>query len=203
MSTPRKKVNTAPAQERIDAEVVSDDFEEQPNDEVVAAGEHIDHEALDFDPENVVMPAPSAQMNPYVPEEEQGMEMRPTIVGPPGYGSPDAITSVGRLVSLSSHPLAPEFLPEGHPAALSDDFGEGYDGTLKGAATVTSAPVASQSTSEEGAGEEVEASAAARELAEAEGVDLSQVEGTGKDGNITKGDVEDYIADQADAENPA
>src|SRR5215831_1060880 len=195
MAPPRKKISTAPPEERVEAEIVSDDFEQQPNDEVVAAGEHFDFDAED---EGVVFAAPSQAMNPYVPEEEQGMEMRPTVVGPPAYGSPEAITSVGRLVSLSSHPLAAENLPEGHPAALSEDYGEGYDGTLKGEATVQSAPVAPQTTAED-----VTASDAARELADAEGVDLAQVEGTGKDGNITKADVQDYIDQQDEEEAPA
>jgi pyruvate/2-oxoglutarate dehydrogenase complex dihydrolipoamide acyltransferase (E2) component len=200
MAPPRKKISTAPPEERVEAEIVSDDFEQQPNDEVVAAGEHIDHDALEE--QGLVMPAPSVQNNPYVSEEEQGMEMRPTVLGPPAYGSPDPVTSVGRLVSLTSHPLSAEILPEGHPAALSEDFGEGYDGTLKGDATITSAPVAAQTTAEptdeEGEGEgEYNATAGAVELAEAEGVDLGEVEASDPSGRITKADVEAYLSDQS------
>ena len=46
--------------------------------------------------------------------------------------------------------------------------------------------------------EEVAASPAAVELAEENGIDLSTVEGTGANGNITKGDVEKAIADAAE-----
>lgn len=42
--------------------------------------------------------------------------------------------------------------------------------------------------------EEVSASQAARDLASEHGIDLSQVEGTGKDGSITKGDVEKLVS---------
>lgn len=45
-----------------------------------------------------------------------------------------------------------------------------------------------------GAGDEVRASKAAAELADEYGVDLSNVEGSGSGGRITKGDVEAYIA---------
>lgn len=46
----------------------------------------------------------------------------------------------------------------------------------------------------EGGGETVHVSEAAATLAESEGIDLSEIEGTGKGGNITKGDVEKAIA---------
>ena len=39
----------------------------------------------------------------------------------------------------------------------------------------------------------VDATASAKELAAQEGVDLASVDGTGKDGRITKGDVEDAV----------
>lgn len=45
---------------------------------------------------------------------------------------------------------------------------------------------------------EVQASAAAVKLAETLGVDLAYVEGTGKGGSITKGDVEDAAEDGED-----
>lgn len=45
-------------------------------------------------------------------------------------------------------------------------------------------------------------SEAARKLAEAAGIDLDQVEGTGKDGGVTKPDVERAIQALLDAEQP-
>lgn len=41
---------------------------------------------------------------------------------------------------------------------------------------------------------EIDATDGAVELADAEGVDLSKVKGTGEGGRVTKGDVEDYVA---------
>ena len=48
-------------------------------------------------------------------------------------------------------------------------------------------------------GEAVNATDAAVELAEAENVDLSSVEGSGEDGRILVGDVEDAIAEREEA----
>jgi len=199
-------IDTSPPQERVDAEIVEEGHEQQPSDEVIASGEHFDFDASDENRltasrsgapgEPVVMPAPSTMLNPNVSEEEQGMEMRPTVVGPPAYGSPDAITSAGRLLPLNTHPLSADVLPEDHPAAISPDYAEGYDGTLKGVQTITSSPSAPQTTKEKTDGEEVDATAGAQELAEQEGVDLSEVEGSGEGGRITKADVEQYLSDQ-------
>ncbi len=47
----------------------------------------------------------------------------------------------------------------------------------------------------DGSEDEADASPAARELAEAEGVDLSEVEGSGEDGRILKSDVEAHLED--------
>jgi len=41
---------------------------------------------------------------------------------------------------------------------------------------------------------DVNATSGAADLASEEGVDLADVTGTGKDGRITKGDVEDFLA---------
>lgn len=49
---------------------------------------------------------------------------------------------------------------------------------------------------EDGEPDTVEVSDAAGKLADAEGIDLTQVEGTGAHGNIMKGDVEKAIADR-------
>lgn len=214
MARPRKKSEgngervvltpEAPA-ERVEAGIVEEGYEPEVQDEAVAEGDFYDQEAHD-DATAAQAAAgnsqagaliqespPSTQMNPYVSQEEQGMEMRPAIVGPPGYGSPDSATSVGKLAPLHQHAFQSM---EGTEAEISEDYGAGYDGTLKGAATVTSAPTASQTTTETEEGEEVDATDGARELADAEGVDLSQVEGTGTDGRVTKGDVETYLSAQ-------
>jgi pyruvate/2-oxoglutarate dehydrogenase complex dihydrolipoamide acyltransferase (E2) component len=50
---------------------------------------------------------------------------------------------------------------------------------------------------------EATASTAAADLADASGVDISKVEGTGKDGIIKLGDVKDYIANNAPAQENA
>jgi pyruvate/2-oxoglutarate dehydrogenase complex dihydrolipoamide acyltransferase (E2) component len=191
----------APPQERVDAELVESDFEQNPNDEILAKGEGFDHEqseeVADYarragaPGEPVIQSEPSSQMNPYVSEEEQGMEMRPAVVGPPAFGSPDAATSAGRLVPLSTHPLRAEALPEGHPSAISEDFGQGYDGTLHGVDTVTQRPGGPPESQQ--AGENFDATKGAIELAEEKGVDLAAVTGTGDDGRITKPDVEAYL----------
>lgn len=195
------KLDQSPPQERVDAELVEEDHETLPNDEVLGSGDFFDHEQSDeirreaqkqgAPGEPVVMGSPSSQMNPNVSEEEQGMDMRPAVVGPPGYGSPDAITSAGRLVPLSTHPLRPDALPEDHPNAISADYGQGYDHTLQGQQTVTG--LASVPQSAVGNQAEIDATPAAREFAAEKGVDLSQVQGSGKDGSVTKPDVEAYL----------
>lgn len=202
-NTGTNSLNMAPPQERVDADLVESDFDQKANEEILESDEHFDHEQSDevraeaarvgAPGEPVILPSPSQYQNPNVSEEEQGMEMRPTVVGPPGYGSPDAITSAGRLLPLSTHPLRAEALPDDHPNAISQDYGQGYDGTLKGVDTVTSRPSGPQTAVANQ--DEIEATQGARDFAAEKGVDLSQVEGTGKDGHVTKPDVEAYLAD--------
>src|SRR5262245_30966010 len=111
------------ATNRAEAGLVEEDFEQQPNDEVIAAGEHIDFDAL----EDALSPVETAQSTFKVSgmsEEEQYMDMTPVIVGPPGYGSPDPVTSAGRLLPLEQHPFNPENLPDDHPAAIDEAYGE-------------------------------------------------------------------------------
>jgi hypothetical protein len=112
---------------RSEAGVVEEDFEAQPNDEAIAAGEHLSEEALAGEGTES---APSATSVPGMSEEEQGMEMTPTVVGPPAYGSPDPVTSAGRLLPLDEHPFNPANLPDDHPAAISEDYGQGYGGAI-------------------------------------------------------------------------
>ena len=168
------------------------DHEQQPADETIAAGEHMDLDAMDaqVDAERAagaVSPTgyvpPTSSPNPYVSEEMQGMEMIPKTFGPPQYGSPDPASAASRLMTLEDgHPLAG--LDEG-TAAISDDYGADVDEQGRAQAAAAGADDS-----------EIDATDGAKELATDEGVDLSQVEGTGADGRITKGDVENYIANQ-------
>jgi len=148
------------AQERIDAELVSEDFEAQP-EEVIANQEQQDWEALktlDADAARLGMafPAPittpqSAQMNANMSQEEQGMEMAPVLVGPPPYGSPNPLTSGSRLLPLAQHPLNPDYLPDddlAQAAAIAGDYGVGYTGTLVGTATLRGGPIPPQAPPE-------------------------------------------------------
>lgn len=164
---------------RVRAGLVEDDFEPQPSDETTAEGE-----AINFD--NVENELNSRQLggviqNPYASPEEQGMELTPKTFGPPQYGSPDPTTSASRLATLEDgHPLDPGLLPEGHPAAISDDYGVQIEDAASGLGTGEN-------------DSEVDATSGARELAKTEGVDLREVEGTGENGRVTKGDVEDHL----------
>ena len=100
------------------------------------------------------------------------MQMISKTFGPPQYGSPRPETSAGKLATLEDgHPL--EGLPEGHPAAISEDYAAEHGAFV----------------------EDIDATDGAKELASEQSVDLRQVAGTGQDGRITKGDVEDYIAE--------
>jgi hypothetical protein len=112
---------------RQEAGLVEKDYERLPNDETVEAGEQTDHEANEL-VGGVIMPEPSAMASPYMGWEEQGMELKTEIVGPPSYGSPDPTTSAGKLLPLRDHPLRADALPEGHPAAVSDDYGADHEG---------------------------------------------------------------------------
>jgi len=180
---------TAPTQDRIDAELVEPDWELQKREDVA----EFDQEAADEAQKEAraagaphagpISLAPSSQMNPYVSEEEQTLDMAPVVFGPPAYGSPDPATSQSRLLPLEEHPLNPENLPDDHPAAISQDYGE--EGSAAGADDDVAA-----------ANAEANATSGAIDLANAEGVSLADVEGTGDGGRITKSDVEAHLADQ-------
>jgi pyruvate/2-oxoglutarate dehydrogenase complex dihydrolipoamide acyltransferase (E2) component len=179
---------TKPTQDRIDAELVEEDYELQPREDVV-----------EFDPEameeaqlearksgaphaGVISSAQSSQLNPQVSEEEQFMDLAPVVFGPPAYGSPDPETSQSRLMPLEQHPLNPENLPEGHPAAISEDYGEPGTSAVEGDVEASNA--------------EANATQGAIDLANENSVDLRDVQGTGEDGRVTKPDVENYLAEQ-------
>jgi hypothetical protein len=120
---------------RKDAGLVEQDYETQVQDETVESGENAEHleENSRVNGGSVLLPAPSLLNNPYMSPEEQDMQMEAQIVGPPQYGSPDPTTSAGKLAPLSSHPLA--FLPEDHPSAISESYGETVSTTLEAGET--------------------------------------------------------------------
>jgi hypothetical protein len=123
-TTPQKK-NPA---SRAEAGLVEEDAEIQPQDEAISDGSWLDEE--NPDPEELVETPQSALKVAGMSEEEQSMDMQPVVVGPPGYGSPAAITSAGRLLPLDQHPFNPESLPEDHPARIDEEYGKGYEGTI-------------------------------------------------------------------------
>jgi len=125
---------------RAEAGLVEEDFEVQPNDEAIAAGEYLVENATQLS-------TPPSQLKiAGMSEEEQNMEMTPTVVGPPAYGSPVPETSAGRLLPIDQHPFNPASLPEDHPARISEDYGEGYQANLTPAEVGTSFPGAPQQT---------------------------------------------------------
>lgn len=53
-----------------------------------------------------VVSNPSEIGNPYVGQEAQDVEIRPAVLGPPAYASPDPNSLVGRLVPVEQHARA-------------------------------------------------------------------------------------------------
>jgi pyruvate/2-oxoglutarate dehydrogenase complex dihydrolipoamide acyltransferase (E2) component len=191
------------------------DHEQQPADETIAAGEHMDLELMDDTLENerragtaaptgVILPAPSQTQNPYVSEEMQGMEMIPKTVGPPQYGSPDPASSASRLMTLEDgHPLAG--LEEG-TAAISEDYGADVareDQPGPDAGTLPPSEQGGTAAADTSGNGESNATDGAKEYANEKGIDLSQVQGSGEGGRISKSDVERHEANQAGAGNGA
>jgi pyruvate/2-oxoglutarate dehydrogenase complex dihydrolipoamide acyltransferase (E2) component len=170
--------------------------EQQPADETIAAGEHMDldaqAEALEMERRaGVLSPTgyigPSSSPNPYVSEEMQGMDLTPKTVGPPQYGSPDPASAAGKLMALEDgHPF--EGLPDEHAVAISEDYAAQYEDAVPG-------------TAGDEAASEIDATDEAKSLADEHGIDLSSVEGSGKDGRITKRDVEDAVEEAEASDN--
>lgn len=192
---------------RVDAGMVEEDFEYVPREDVP---EGLDLEAqqaaLDEEhrsgvnqPTGVVLAAPSASQNPYVSQEEQGMELAAKTFGPPQYGSPDPATASSRLLTLEDgHPL--DMVPEDHPSSISPDYAQDVIGKLPSeAATDIQRHAAGDFSVEDNA--EVDATDAARELANENSLSLSEVDGTGQDGRVTVDDVKAALADRDGEDN--
>lgn len=136
MSTVKKKTTS-----RVEAGLVEEDFEAQPNDEALADGSWIDPDAEGFSQTN-----PSETRISGMSEEEQSMDMTPVVVGPPAYGSPNPETAAGRLLPLDQHPFNPEALPEDHPVRIDPEYGKGYQADLTAAEIGSQFPGAPQRT---------------------------------------------------------
>lgn len=130
---------------RAEAGLVEEDAEIMPQDEAISDGKWTDFDALE-EQGALVESAQSALKVSGMSEEEQYMDMTPVVVGPPGYGSPNPITSAGRLLPLDQHPFNPENLPEDHPAAIDESYGKGYEGVLTADELGTQFPGAPQRT---------------------------------------------------------
>lgn len=63
-------------------------------------------------PESVTTDQPSLRLNPHL--EDQSLEIKPTVMGPPAFGSPDPDTAAAMLAPVVDHPRR---------AAFSDDYG--------------------------------------------------------------------------------
>lgn len=187
---------------RVEAGLIEDDFEYVPREDVP---EGIDveaqAEALDVErrsgaqnPTGVVLAANSTFQNPYMSAEEQGMEMTPKTFGPPQYGSPDPATASSRLLTLEDgHPL--DMVPEDHPAAISPDYAADVIGQEQPPGTHHMADIDRHAVGDFSVenNAEVDATDAARDLANENSVDLNQVEGTGQDGRVTVDDVKAHL----------
>lgn len=110
------------------------------------------------------------------------MDLKPVIVGPPGYGSPDPDTQLGRLVPLDQHPLVD---------SISDDYAADLQNQ-----TVTVPDNANFVGESQDSDTEENATDGAVELAVENDVDLDEVQGTGRDGRVTKADVEKFLEDR-------
>jgi pyruvate/2-oxoglutarate dehydrogenase complex dihydrolipoamide acyltransferase (E2) component len=115
------------------------------------------------------------------------MDLKPVVVGPPGYGSPDPSTQEGRLVPLDQHPRKDD---------ISDDYAADLEDHVVSVDASGSANVVDDPSGSE---EEENATDGAVELALEEDVDLSEVKGTGDGGRVTKADVQKFVDDRDNA----
>jgi hypothetical protein len=185
--------------DRAEAGLVEEDFEVKPNDDAIAAGEYLVENATQLS-------TPPSQLKiAGMSEEEQNMEMTPTVVGPPAYGSPVPETSAGRLLPIDQHPFNPANLPDDHPAAIAEDYGEGYQANLTPAEVGTSFPGAPQQTDLQqdlqGDGSEGGGGEAPNYDALSKGDVLAEAEGRGLD--VTASNTKQEIVDALKADDAA
>lgn len=84
----------------------------------------------------------------------------------------------------------------GREQVMDEKFAKVLQSLGRGSYSTGESPVSVESAPAKPEAEEIKSSKAARELAEAAGVDLGKVTGTGNDGAITKPDVEAFIEAQ-------
>lgn len=77
-------------------------------------------------PESVETDQPSLRLNPNL--EDQSLEIKPTVMGPPAFGSPDPNTSAAILAPVVDHPLR---------ATFSEDYGATVEGDTNDVSGIT------------------------------------------------------------------
>lgn len=150
-----------------------------------------------FDPSTPYDPTEGSVDAPQVPSDaaDKGLSPEAVSASETGSGSADVSTDPSEQAMPASFP-PPEGAELDHPVDqaatnVGDNAGQSLEDALADAAPSDGAE--SQSTpSDEG----VNATPAAVEHAEATGVDLSEVDGSGKDGRVTKPDVEAAASEQ-------
>lgn len=206
----KKETQSVAPSSRVEAGLIEEDFEYQAREDAEegldldAQAEALEGERISGaqNPTGVVLGSSSGLQNPNMSPEEQGMEMTPKTFGPPQYGSPDPATAASRLVTLEDgHPL--DTVPEDHPSAISGDYAQDVLGVEQAPGTHHIADIDRHATGDFSVenNEQIDATDAARELANENSVDLNEVAGTGADGRVTKDDVENYIAENSGEES--
>jgi len=93
--------------------------------------EYENEEGQDREPgegDGVDYEAPEIRENPHIPLElEDEMEMKPIVMGPPAFGSPDPATEAAKLVPLEEHSRADELSEDYGQEAVAEE-GEGGEG---------------------------------------------------------------------------
>ncbi len=96
------------------------------------------------------------------------------------------------VVAPADGTLQEVFKGEGDVVLSNEVIAKVVAGAVESAPAAAPAAAAEEASTDDEAGGDTIASPAARKLAEEKGIDLQQVTGTGKDGRITKEDVEKW-----------